>query len=113
MQELRIDTDGSTAIPRAIESAYAYSSRALLRLLEERYLLSGQLRSLRRFFLLEHGDFFTQFMDVAEDELKREVSPILIIIRTQNNSIYTKLITCSDLVHICIDIRIIILYTSS
>jgi hypothetical protein len=34
-------------------------------LLEEQYSLSSHLRSLRRFFLLEHGDFFIQVLHAA------------------------------------------------
>jgi hypothetical protein len=36
------------------------SREGLLRLLESGYGLSSHLSSLRRFFLLEHGDFFIQ-----------------------------------------------------
>ncbi len=38
--------------------------------------LHSHLSSLSRFFLLEHGDFFIQFMDTAEEELRREVKDI-------------------------------------
>jgi hypothetical protein len=58
---------GTHSLAHAVEEAYAFSSRALLRLLEQQYGLSGHLRSLRRFFLLEHGDFFIQFMDIADE----------------------------------------------
>ena len=60
-------------------SVYTFSSRALLRLLEEQFGLSSHLKSLRRFFLLEHGDFFTQFMDTAEGELRREAKDISVL----------------------------------
>ena len=86
---LRFDLDGSsagqgggvgggggTSLARAIEDAYQFSSRALLSLLEEQYCLSAHLRSLSRFFLLEHGDFFIQFMDIAEDELRKDVRDV-------------------------------------
>ena len=62
-------------LAQSVEEAYVLSSRALLRLLESRGLRS-HLLSLRRFFLLEHGDFFTQFMDTAEAELRREVGQV-------------------------------------
>jgi len=74
---LHLDPVGdNTSLPRIIDSAYAFSSRALLKLLEEGHGLSGHLRSLRRFFLLEHGDFFIQFMDAAEEELRRDVRDV-------------------------------------
>lgn len=61
---------------RSIEDCYQYSSRALLLLLERQYSLSTHLRSLRRFFLFEHGDFFTQFLDLASEELRKESKSI-------------------------------------
>ena len=67
---------GGTSLARAIEDAYQFSSRALLSLLEEQYCLRAHLRSLSRFFLLEHGDFFIQFMDIAEDELRKDVREV-------------------------------------
>lgn len=75
-RRMRLDADGSSGVPRLIDAAYALSSRALLRLLEERHGLASHLATLRRFFLLEHGDFFIQFMDIAETELRRDVKEI-------------------------------------
>ena len=71
-----IGSGGSASLARAIEEAYQFSSRALLSLLEEQYCLSAHLRSLSRFFLLENGDFFIQFMDIAEDELRKDVREV-------------------------------------
>lgn len=84
-RNLQFDLDGSsstssgTSLSRAIEEAYQFSSRALLSLLEEQYCLSAHLRSLSRFFLLEHGDFFIQFMDIAEDELRKDVREVSVL----------------------------------
>jgi gamma-tubulin complex component 2 len=64
-----------SSLSQAIQEAYVLSSRALLRILDARGLRSHMI-SLRRFFLLEHGDFFTQFMDTAEEELRREVKDV-------------------------------------
>ena len=66
------------ALSREVDAAYLFSSRALLLLLEERHGLASHLSSLRKFFLLENGDFFIQFMDVAESELCREVRDITV-----------------------------------
>jgi hypothetical protein len=68
-RRLHLEREGNDthSLARAVEEAHAFSSRALLRLLEQQYGLSGHLQSLRRFFLLEHGDFFIQFMDIAEE----------------------------------------------
>ena len=70
------DMDGSTSLIDAIDEAYEFSSATLLRLCEKKYNLYSHLKSLRRFFLLEHGDFFVQFMDTAEEELRREVRDV-------------------------------------
>lgn len=83
-QDLRLDANsGVSSITKLVDQAYALSSRALLRLLQEGHNISSHFRSLRRFFLLEHGDFFTQFMDTAEEELRRDVKDITLS-RVQN-----------------------------
>lgn len=60
----------------AIEEAYQFSSSVFLQLLEQKYNLRSHLKSLKRYFLLENGDFFIQFMDLTEDELRRDVKEI-------------------------------------
>jgi gamma-tubulin complex component 2 len=75
-RDLSYDMDGSTTLIDAIEEAYDFSSETLLRLCENKYNLYSHLKSLRRFFLLEHGDFFVQFMDTAEEELRREAKDV-------------------------------------
>lgn len=75
-RELHYDMDGTTSLIDAIEEAYDFSSETLLRLCENKYSLYSHLKSLRRFFLLEHGDFFVQFMDTAEEELRREARDV-------------------------------------
>lgn len=76
MQRLELSLEAADGrLACAIDEAYQLSSRALLRVLESRGLRS-HLQSLRRFFLLEHGDFFTQFMDTAERELTRDVRDV-------------------------------------
>jgi Gamma tubulin complex component C-terminal len=71
-----LEGGGGSSLALAIEEAYIFSSRALLRLLEEQYNLTAHLKSLSSFFLLEHGDFFIQFMDVAEEELRKDVKDV-------------------------------------
>lgn len=66
-----------SSLAHSIDDAYIISSRAILKLLDSRGLRS-HLRSMRRFFLLEHGDFFTQFMDSAEEELRRDVRDVVL-----------------------------------
>lgn len=66
----------SPSLMDAIEEAYQFSSTIFLQLLEQKYSLKTHLKSLKRFFLLENGDFFIQFMDITEDELRKDVKEI-------------------------------------
>mmetsp|Transcript_6119 Transcript_6119/g.9233 ORF Transcript_6119/g.9233 Transcript_6119/m.9233 type:complete len:1075 (-) Transcript_6119:183-3407(-) len=75
-RELTYDIDGSSSLVDAIDEAYQFSSSTLLKLLDEKYSLYSHFQSLRRFFLLEHGDFYVQFMDTAEEELRREAKDV-------------------------------------
>ena len=75
-RDLYYDLDGSSSLVSAIEDAYQFSSNTLLKILEEKYHLYSHLKSLRRFFLLEHGDFFVQFMDTAASELCKDVKDV-------------------------------------
>jgi gamma-tubulin complex component 2 len=69
---LTLDANGGPALLRIIDEAHLCSSQLLLRILLEKHNLMSHLTSLRRFMLLEHGDFFVQFMDMAEKELRQE-----------------------------------------
>jgi gamma-tubulin complex component 2 len=59
-----------------IEVAYKKASKQLLDLLLKDYKLVVQLRTLKGYFLLEEGDFFVQFLDLAEDELLKKCAEI-------------------------------------
>lgn len=54
-----------------IERAYEYASRTLLDLLMTERKLLYRLRSIKHYFLLDQGDFFVGFMDLAENELRK------------------------------------------
>ncbi|XP_057317649.1 gamma-tubulin complex component 2-like [Hydractinia symbiolongicarpus] len=60
-----------------IEKAYDYASRTLLDLLWTEKKLLYRLRSIKHYFLLDQGDFFVGFMDLAEDELKKNMDDIV------------------------------------
>ncbi|CAH1251170.1 TUBGCP2 [Branchiostoma lanceolatum] len=60
-----------------IEKAYNYASRVLLDLLMEEKELMARLRSIKHYFLLDQGDLVVQFMDMAEDELKKDMEDII------------------------------------
>lgn len=54
-----------------IEEAYKFASKELLDLLLVENKLIDRLYSLKRYFLFSSGDFFVQFMDMADEELSK------------------------------------------
>ncbi|ALC39124.1 maker464 [Drosophila busckii] len=60
----------------AIDAAFDYAARLLLDVLHEHDLL-GHLLAMKRYFLLQQGDFILQFMDECEQELSQSVSQLL------------------------------------
>jgi len=60
-----------------IEKAYEYASAKLLDLLMTDKKLLYRLRSIKHYFLLDQGDFFVGFMDLAEDELRKNIDDII------------------------------------
>lgn len=59
-----------------IKVAYDFASGELLNLIKEKYDLMGKLRSLKRYLLLDQGDFLVHFMDIARDELVKRPDDI-------------------------------------
>ena len=50
-------------------------------------------RSVKHYFLLDQGDFIVQFMDMAEDEMKKPMegsSSSIRLLKTLSNATYTK-----------------------
>ncbi|XP_063951039.1 gamma-tubulin complex component 2-like [Lytechinus pictus] len=60
-----------------IDKAYQYASKLLLQLLMEERELVQRLGSIKRYFLLEQGDFFVHLMDITEEEMKKRVDDII------------------------------------
>jgi len=54
---------------RIVSDAFEFASEKLLHLMMGPYALLDRLRSIKRYFLLDQGDFFVQFLDVAEEEV--------------------------------------------
>lgn len=54
-----------------IDEAYKFASKELLDLLLVENKLIDRLYSLKRYFLFSSGDFFVQFMDMADEELSK------------------------------------------
>ncbi|XP_008821394.1 gamma-tubulin complex component 2 isoform X2 [Nannospalax galili] len=59
-----------------IETAFNYASKVLLDFLMEEKELVAHLRSIKRYFLMDQGDFFVHFMDLTEEELRKPVEDI-------------------------------------
>ncbi|XP_054164433.1 gamma-tubulin complex component 2-like isoform X2 [Oppia nitens] len=60
----------------SIESAYKFASKELLHLLVDESDLMGRLKSIKHYFFMDFGDFIVQFMDLAGDELEKDVNDI-------------------------------------
>ncbi|XP_030831245.1 gamma-tubulin complex component 2 [Strongylocentrotus purpuratus] len=60
-----------------IDKAYQYASKLLLQLLMDERELVQRLGSIKRYFLMEQGDFFVHLMDITEEEMKKRVDDII------------------------------------
>ncbi|KAG5191839.1 Spc98 family-domain-containing protein [Tribonema minus] len=63
-----------------VEAAYAFASRTLLDVVVGECQLMARLRTIKHFFLLDQGDLFVHFMDVAEEELRKESKLNLLVV---------------------------------
>jgi gamma-tubulin complex component 2 len=75
MPALPLNSDSST-IASYIDLMYQNASRALVRLLMEKFQLMESLQTVRRYFLLDQGDFLMHFLDSAELELMKEFEDV-------------------------------------
>ena len=69
-------TPGSNSHVERIDAAFSFASGELLRLVCVQHALGARLRSLKHYFLLDHGDFLVHFLDAAGDELAKPTSDI-------------------------------------
>uniref|UniRef100_A0A1A9W9K4 Gamma-tubulin complex component n=1 Tax=Glossina brevipalpis TaxID=37001 RepID=A0A1A9W9K4_9MUSC len=60
-----------------IENAYRFASKNLLEVLLKENDLMGHLMSVKRYLLLQQGDFISEFMDACEEELAKNVDKVL------------------------------------
>jgi gamma-tubulin complex component 2 len=68
----------SSAIAAYIDSMYQSASRVLVRLMMENFKLMDSLQVMKRFFLLDQGDFLMHFLDASEDELVKQSEDVSI-----------------------------------
>eukprot|EP01052_Picozoa_sp_SAG31_P031681 SAG31_NODE_3383_length_4335_cov_2.093012_3_plen_235_part_00 len=69
-------TSNAREYTQNIQAAHDFASSKLLQLMMDELKLVQRLRSLKRFFLLDQGDFFVHFMDVADSELSKNIADI-------------------------------------
>lgn len=60
-----------------VNEAYNYASTSLLKLIMDEYDLLGRFLSVKRYFLLQQGDFIAQLMDATEQELIKNVEKVI------------------------------------
>jgi gamma-tubulin complex component 2 len=60
-----------------ILDAYQFASKTLMEVIMEDNDLMGHLLSVKRYFLLQQGDFIVQFMDACEQELTKSVDKVI------------------------------------
>lgn len=60
-----------------INNAYRFASRTLLQLLVKDKDLMGHLTSVKRYLLMNQGDFICEFMDASEEELSKNINEVL------------------------------------
>mmetsp|Transcript_18861 Transcript_18861/g.28678 ORF Transcript_18861/g.28678 Transcript_18861/m.28678 type:complete len:989 (+) Transcript_18861:247-3213(+) len=67
---------GAAEMSRYVDREYEMSSRVLLNIFMRDYRTLDVLAFMKRYFLLDQGDFFVHFLDMAEDELLQEMSKV-------------------------------------
>lgn len=77
IQDLTFDLD-ERKLKETIDTAYKFSSSKLIHVLMKENKLLDMMKTVKRFFLLEQGDFVLYFLDLIDDELKKSMSDILI-----------------------------------
>ena len=69
-------SESTAVVASCVQTNYQKASQALVGLLSDEFDLVGSLRIVKRYFLLDHGDFFLHFLDAAEMELRKNLSNI-------------------------------------
>jgi len=69
---------GDAANGEVINRAFFFASSTLLKALRTECRLVNRLRSMKHYFLLDQGDLYVNFMDLAEDELKQPLPKVIL-----------------------------------
>lgn len=75
--DLHFTPNSLTYLYESIMKAYTFASQTLLQVLIKDNDLMGHLLSVKRYLLLQQGDFINQFMDAADQELSKNVDKVL------------------------------------
>ena len=63
-------------LSRSIDASYHNASNTLLQMMLEKYDVMASLQLMKKYFLLDQGDFFVEFLDIADDQLSRSISTV-------------------------------------
>jgi len=66
----------ASEIARSVEREYEMASRTFLNIFMRDYHTIDVLAFMKRYFLLDQGDFFVHFLDMAEEELLQEMGDV-------------------------------------
>lgn len=67
---------GLVDMSRYISKQYEIASRTFLNIVMRDYCMLDTLSFMKRYFLLDQGDFFVHFLDMSEDELLQEMPDV-------------------------------------
>lgn len=74
--EVLLGPDASRRIATFVDVAYNHASTRLLDHLKDEVRVLDRVRSIKRYFLLEQGDFLVHFFDAAHEELSKSVKDV-------------------------------------
>ena len=66
----------SDELKECVEKAFDWANRQLVSIVMDEAKLIPRLQSIKRFYFMEQGDYFLHFMDLAEEELRKNVKNI-------------------------------------
>lgn len=69
--DVLLSPDAARRIAAFVDRTYAFASERLIGHLRDEVDVLSRLRSIKRYFMLEQGDFLVHFLDAADDELSK------------------------------------------
>ena len=59
-----------------IDRAYNWANEELIKIVIQEQDLIGRLKSMKKYFFLQAGDFLVHFLDACSDELEKKINQI-------------------------------------